>query len=102
MITPARSNEIISSPIVWAILGLIAGFADLLRGGTTLSAFALAIAYCLLIPLAIWRAGRSAGDVAIEESTPSYEAGAIVALAIFVLYLITMAPSTAMWDTSEY
>jgi hypothetical protein len=40
----------------------------------------------------------------IEEldSRPSYRAAAVVSAAVFVLYLITLAPSTAMWDTSEY
>ena len=33
---------------------------------------------------------------------PSYLAGGIVSAAIFLLYLVTLAPSTAMWDTSEY
>jgi hypothetical protein len=33
---------------------------------------------------------------------PSYLAGGIVTLAVLLLYLITLAPSTAMWDTSEY
>ncbi|HEX6534296.1 MAG TPA: DUF2723 domain-containing protein [Gemmatimonadaceae bacterium] len=33
---------------------------------------------------------------------PSYLAAAITALAVFILYLVTLAPSTAMWDTSEY
>ena len=33
---------------------------------------------------------------------PSYLAAGITALAIFALYLLTLAPSTAMWDTSEY
>ncbi len=33
---------------------------------------------------------------------PSYLAGGIVSAAIFLLYLLTLAPSTAMWDTSEY
>src|SRR5213082_2155030 len=32
----------------------------------------------------------------------SYLAGGIVTLIVFVLYLVTLAPSTAMWDTSEY
>ena len=36
------------------------------------------------------------------EYHPSYRAAAIVSAAIFVLYLVTLAPSTAMWDTSEY
>jgi hypothetical protein len=33
---------------------------------------------------------------------PSYRAAAIASGLIFVLYLLTLAPSTAMWDTSEY
>ncbi|MEP6729997.1 MAG: DUF2723 domain-containing protein [bacterium] len=33
---------------------------------------------------------------------PSYMAAAIVTAVVFVLYYITLAPSTAMWDTSEY
>ncbi|HEY2065039.1 MAG TPA: DUF2723 domain-containing protein [Gemmatimonadaceae bacterium] len=37
-----------------------------------------------------------------RDYRPSYLAAAIVSAAIFVLYLVTLAPSTAMWDTSEY
>ncbi|HEU4563280.1 MAG TPA: DUF2723 domain-containing protein, partial [Gemmatimonadaceae bacterium] len=33
---------------------------------------------------------------------PSYLAATITSAAILVLYLVTLAPSTAMWDTSEY
>jgi hypothetical protein len=33
---------------------------------------------------------------------PSYLAAAIAAAAVFALYIFTLAPSTAMWDTSEY
>ena len=33
---------------------------------------------------------------------PSYLAAAITLLAIFAIYAATLAPSTAMWDTSEY
>src|SRR5689334_10785109 len=33
---------------------------------------------------------------------PSYRAALVVSLVTLVLYLITLAPSTAMWDTSEY
>jgi hypothetical protein len=33
---------------------------------------------------------------------PSYQAAAIASVLVFVLYLVTLAPSTAMWDTSEY
>jgi hypothetical protein len=44
-----------------------------------------------------------ANDTALElDNRPSYLAAGIVSLAIFILYLVTLAPSTAMWDTSEY
>jgi hypothetical protein len=33
---------------------------------------------------------------------PSYLAATITSLVIFAIYLATLAPSTAMWDTSEY
>ena len=33
---------------------------------------------------------------------PSYLAAGIVSAAVFLLYLVTLSPSTAMWDTSEY
>ena len=33
---------------------------------------------------------------------PSYRAAAVASALVFVLYLVTLAPSTAMWDTSEY
>jgi len=33
---------------------------------------------------------------------PSYLAATVVTLAVFILYVLTLAPSTAMWDTSEY
>ncbi|MGH7693611.1 MAG: glycosyltransferase family 117 protein, partial [Gemmatimonadaceae bacterium] len=33
---------------------------------------------------------------------PSYIAAAIASTAVLLLYLITLGPSTAMWDTSEY
>src|SRR5437764_3143095 len=33
---------------------------------------------------------------------PSYLAASIVSLVVLILYLVTLAPNTAMWDTSEY
>jgi len=39
---------------------------------------------------------------ALPDHRPSYRAAAISAALVFVLYLLTLAPSTAMWDTSEY
>jgi Protein of unknown function (DUF2723) len=37
-----------------------------------------------------------------RDYRPSYLAATIVSVAIFGLYLLTLSPSTAMWDTSEY
>ena len=36
------------------------------------------------------------------DYTPSYRAALVASLVVFGLYLLTLAPSTAMWDTSEY
>ncbi len=36
------------------------------------------------------------------DYTPSYGAGALVSLAVLLLYIVTLAPTTSMWDTSEY
>ena len=33
---------------------------------------------------------------------PSYLAAGIASALVFILYLVTLAPNTAMWDTSEY
>ena len=43
--------------IYWtvAIVVLLAGFADLARGGETLAPILLVIGYCVLVPLAILR-----------------------------------------------
>jgi hypothetical protein len=83
---------------VAAAVALGAGYADLWRGGITFSAMALMVGYCALVPLALWAGGEKTSDA----ETPPYVAVGIASLAIFVLYLATMAPSTAMWDTSEY
>ena len=43
------------SVILWvaAALVLIAGYADLVRGGETLAPVLLIVGYCILVPLAI-------------------------------------------------
>jgi len=50
------------------------------------------------------RPTRSEGrDPSLDlDYRPSYLAAGIVTLAVLLLYIITLAPSTAMWDTSEY
>ena len=99
----SRSYETRNYLFVAAGLALIAGYADLIRGGVTLSALLLAIAYCGLIPAAIWRAGRAPNErESVTGERPSYAIAAAVAVFVLVVYVLTMAPSTAMWDTSEY
>src|SRR3954468_18479887 len=48
--------------------------------------------------------GNSMANKSVVEldNRPSYLAAGIVSLAVLVLYLVTLAPNTAMWDTSEY
>jgi hypothetical protein len=56
---PDRSRESGSrrSWVYWtlATVVLLAGFADLARGGETLAPILLVIGYCVLVPLAILR-----------------------------------------------
>jgi hypothetical protein len=80
---------------------LTIGYVDLARGGTTVSAFALAIAYCVLIPLSIWQ-GAGSKVLREDDRQPSYGGSLVASLIVLALYIATMAPSTAMWDTSEY
>lgn len=44
----------------------------------------------------------TAQSIDLPDYRPSYRAAGIVWAFIFLLYLLTLAPSTAMWDTSEY
>ena len=52
-----RDSAARSSWIYWtaAAVVLLAGFADLARGGETLAPILLVIGYCVLVPLAILR-----------------------------------------------
>lgn len=40
--------------------------------------------------------------IATPDYRPSYLAAGIATAAVFLLYVITLSPTTAMWDTSEY
>ena len=49
------------------------------------------------------RATPARAGTAVElDYRPSYAAAAIAGSLVFLLYLVTLAPNTAMWDTSEY
>ncbi len=96
----SRTKKTKISLYLTAAVVLAAGYADLARGGTTISALLLTIAYCVLIPLALWSHART--ERTDDDATPSYRAATVASLLVFALYVATMAPSTAMWDTSEY
>ena len=53
--TNGRISQRNRSFTLWgvALLVIIAGFADLVRGGTTVAPILLVIGYCVLVPIAI-------------------------------------------------
>ena len=83
---------------------IAAGYALLAAGGTTVPAVMLVAGYVVLAPLAIHsRASAAESDgTAGGAEPPPYRWAALVALAVFALYAATLAPSTAMWDTSVF
>jgi len=85
-------------PWTLAMAALVAGFADLVRGGITLAPILLTLGYCVGIPWALLAGTRGAPT----GERPPYKAAAVAALAVLLLYLLTLSPSTAMWDASEY
>ena len=44
----------------------------------------------------------SARAAVVADHKPSYLAAGVVSLVVFILYLATLAPTTAMWDASEF
>jgi Protein of unknown function (DUF2723) len=91
------------APVLWSATAcsIAAGYALLAHGGTTAPATLLVLGYVLLAPLAIAGSQTNAGEAA-DEDAPPYGWAALIAAAILALYAATLAPSTAMWDTSEY
>jgi hypothetical protein len=92
-------------PVQMATAGVAAiavGYADLWRGGTTLAAVALVLGYVVLLPLALLAVARDAPATDPVEEAPPYGAAIAVGGAVLLLYALTLAPTTAMWDTSEY
>ena len=45
---------------------------------------------------------RAAPPADAAHLRPPYGAAAVAGLLVFVLYAITLSPTTAFWDTSEY
>lgn len=96
------------NPAGWAlsaVLAILIGYADLWRGGTEFASLFLVLGYVVLLPMAILAYGKRNATPAIADpdlAAPPYRAAAIVGSVVFVLYALTLAPTTAMWDTSEY
>ena len=88
--------------MLWILAGasIAGGFVTLWNGGTTLPASLLVLGYCVLVPLAIIRRRDPVGST--DAVRAPYGEAVVAALAVFALYVFTLAPSTAMWDTSEY
>ncbi|HEX7546840.1 MAG TPA: DUF2723 domain-containing protein, partial [Gemmatimonadaceae bacterium] len=103
-IAPARrAAGGLRTPLLWigTLLTIVAGYALLAKGGTTAPVVLLLAGYVLLAPLAIRGSGECTKERDAREA-PQYGWAALVALAVLALYAATLAPSTAMWDTSEY
>lgn len=94
----------------WILAGaaIAGGYALLWIGHTTDAAALLVAGYCVGIPIAIMRSGRAAagparpGRAAIEEAPTPWLAASVVGAAVLALYVMTLSPTTAMWDASEY
>jgi len=89
-----------------ALFAILAGFGLLWTGGVTSAASLLTIGYVIAVPLALVVYANSTAESASarvpSSDDPPYRIAAIVGLVVFVLYVLTLAPTTAMWDTSEY
>jgi hypothetical protein len=76
------------------VLGV--GVLNLVRGGITISAILLAIGFLVAIPWALLSGSRG------NDALPPYREAIVAGAAVLALYLLTLSPSTAMWDASEY
>ncbi len=97
-----------------ALIVILAGFVDLWFGGTDLASVLLVLGYVVAVPWAIWFSGHHVGAAgssrtgipatpAIPDDEPApYRVAAIVGVMVLALYVVSLAPTTAMWDASEY
>ena len=83
----------------WVVPVLVigAGFLDLIQGGITISAIMLSAGFLVAIPWAL-----ITGSGGTEGAAPPYREALVAGVAVLALYLLTLSPSTAMWDASEY
>jgi hypothetical protein len=83
-----------------SIAALLVGYGLLWRGGISLAAALLTLGYFVGIPATLLLVATQ-GHKASEDAPP-YRVAAALFTAVLALYVATLAPSTAMWDTSEY
>ncbi len=86
------------------VVCILAGYASLWVGGTTVAAALLVLGYVVCVPLTLvtYASGAPSAGTPRDPDAPPYPIAALVGLVVFLLYVLTLAPSTAMWDTSEY
>ena len=105
------SRVVRGHPLGWALAtcaGLGSGYVSLWRGGTDLASSLLVLGYLVLLPVTIWRAytGRPSDAALLTASRtddgPAYRTACVVTILVLALYVWSLAPTTAMWDTSEY
>ena len=87
-----------------SVAAILAGFVLLWNGGTSLAATLLTLGYMVGIPAALLtlaaRDGRAHGAPVTDP--PPYRVAAALFAVVLALYVVTLAPTTAMWDASEY
>lgn len=109
----ARSRIAREHPLGWvlatcAVLAL--GYIDLWRGGTDVASLLLVLGYLVLLPVALWYSVTTtiatptiiSVPASLADDEPPYRVAGVVALVVLALYGWSLAPTTAMWDTSEY
>ncbi|HEY0931139.1 MAG TPA: DUF2723 domain-containing protein [Gemmatimonas sp.] len=85
-----------------AITLILAGFTNLWFGGADLASVLLTVGYMVAVPAALWWYGHSDRSAAPPQDPPPYRMAGVISALVLVLYVITLAPTTAMWDASEY
>lgn len=86
------------------LVALLAGYTSLWHGGTSLAAALITLGYVVGVPTTLLACGRERARVANAQpsETPPYLVAGVVFALVFALYVLTLAPTTAMWDASEY
>ncbi|MCU0634313.1 MAG: DUF2723 domain-containing protein [Gemmatimonadaceae bacterium] len=84
-----------------AAAAVCAGYLLLWHGGTTTAAVSLVIGYVVLLPLALLLAARDGTPTDLDDAPP-WTLALGVGGGVLALYVMTLAPTTSMWDASEY